>query len=66
MKKKRNATKVLWILLAAGAAGLALLRLDRLETAAANGDSVVCGQAVLTAKQPGWANFAVTGSAGKA
>ena len=44
-----------------GSSGLALLRLDRLEQALANGDPVVCRQAVLRASKPEWAGFDVPG-----
>jgi folate-binding protein YgfZ len=42
---------------AAGSAGLALLRLELVEKAAAEGASLVAGDAKITPRKPAWANF---------
>jgi hypothetical protein len=42
---------------AAGGLGLALLRLEAVEKATADGVALVAGEAKLTPHKPGWANF---------
>jgi folate-binding protein YgfZ len=42
---------------AAGGLGLALLRIEAVEKAAADGATLVAGDAKLTPHKPGWANF---------
>ena len=45
-----------------GDAGLALIRLDRLESAVAAGAPVTAGETALHPRQPDWAGFAVPGA----
>ncbi|MCB1478604.1 MAG: folate-binding protein YgfZ [Rhodobiaceae bacterium] len=49
-----------------GQSGLALLRLDRLEQAVADGAPLICGEATLVARKPDWAQFDVPAATLKA